>query len=271
MPGKPHWQPTREDGVFTAVLSRWTWFGDFLRKNTLDNTSYIYRGHANAAWKLESTLDRALRKAGKERDPEARDRHLETFMLAVRGRRGSNPPVLASENDWWALGQHHGLHTPLLDWTRSPYVAAYFAFAAAENEGARYRAVYALQANIISAYCEGAAFVKGYSSPITPPGDDLSPEDRIETFTPHSDENARLVSQSGLFTRGPEGADIESWVRKHFAGINKGILIKILIPNQDRTECMQSLNRMNINHLSLFPDLFGSSRYCNHVLTIPAY
>lgn len=271
MPRVPRWKESREDGVFTVHLKRWRWFDDFLREFIISNTAYIFRGHACGEWKLESTLDRLLRASGRLGNARARELHLKGFQLAARGRRGHNPAVLATENDWWALGQHHGLATPLLDWTRSPYVAAYFAYSPTPSQGTGRRVVFALQESLVQNYCKGGTTITGIPNPILPPNGKLAEEERIATFVPYSNENARLVSQSGLFTRGPNGEDVESWVRRHFAGIKKGILVKVTAPESDREDALRGLNRMNINHLSLFPDLFGSSRHCNLALTIPSY
>src|SRR5688572_7898783 len=82
---------------------------------------YIFRGHAQSDWLLESTLSRALRKIKYSDKTDLVEKHLERFKLRVRGRRGKNPRQL-SENELWALGQHFGLYTPLLDWSQSPYV-----------------------------------------------------------------------------------------------------------------------------------------------------
>jgi transposase len=38
-----------------------------------------------------------------------------------------------------------------------------------------------------------------------------------------------------------------------------------------RPECLRTLNMMNINHLSLFPDIYGSSLHCNKSLEIDKY
>jgi len=255
------WTQSGSDGVLVYALSAWKHFAPFVNQVLLDYGGYIYRGQAAADWKLEPTLDRLLRKLGKQNTPATRNRHLERFKMAARGRRGPNPPRIESENDWWALGQHHGLSTPLLDWTSSPFVAAYFAFAEPESDGSPRRAIWALHQG--ETRKKSKELQEGATQAGRPPV--------VGFVSPMLDENARLVSQGGLFTRAPDDTDIEAWVRKNFAKSKQGALLKITIPNKDRELALRNLNRMNINHLSLFPDLYGASRYCNLDLLIPGY
>ena len=93
----------------------------------------------------------------------------------------------------------------------------------------------------------------------------------VEFIRPMSNENQRLVNQGGLFTRSPIGKDIESWVQENHKGHDGYTLMKILIPDKDREMSLRMLNRMNIHHLTLFPDLFGTSKYCNTFAEIDKY
>ena len=141
------WVWSTIDNCYGQVkLSSWKYFSDFVYQEMLDYETYIWRGHRCDNWGLESTLGRLIKRAkiAKTKRWDFRRLHLEQFQYAVRGRRGFNPPVITNENEWWALGQHHGLATPLLDWTTSPFVAAYFAFINQGDNQTRHRAIYAI-------------------------------------------------------------------------------------------------------------------------------
>ena len=262
MARKKRWETTpAQDGVKNFDLFSWKYFHDFIYAEMLDFRYYIWRGHRCDNWLLKPTLDRLLDRLSKGADSEAREEHLSAFKYAARGRRGPNPPLLSTENEWWALGQHHGLATPLLDWTASPFAAAYFAFVGSGSPQTSRRAIYALQPFVIEE--TSTELVMQHVGPERPP--------IIEFIRPLADDNPRLVSQGGLFSRAPDGVDIETWVRQHYAGDRRYVLLKVTIPNNDREGCLKSLNRMNINHLSLFPDLYGAAKHCNTTLEVDGY
>jgi hypothetical protein len=281
MPRRKRWNELEiRDGFGQIRVLKWRYFVEYINQRMLNYDTCIWRGQRCDNWSLKSTLDRLIEKAGlpKNKQQKFGNSHLERFQYASRGRRGPHPaPPIENENEWWAIGQHHGLASPLLDWTASPFVAAYFAFIGTGADQTKYRAIYALHKPSVekkvrqllnlkqaereekqretSVKSRNALAVKPLDSPIRP---------EVEFFRPRSDENQRLVNQSGLFTRAPDAMSLEEWVQKNFIGESTGYtLMKLLIPNGDREECLRMLNRMNINHLTLFPDLFGASKFCN--------
>lgn len=247
------------EGVMETKLLSWKYFSDYINQEMLNYTSYIYRGHGNSSWALEPTLDRFI----KSPTSLKRQNLLEAFKFETRGRRGGSPAIMESEHDWWALGQHHGLYTPLLDWTESPFVALYFAAFVAHRDKTKSMCVYAFSQNAIRRknkyILENEVELINRQKPT------------MKVVRPLSDENSRLVSQRGLFTRGPNNLSVKDWVNKFPQEDNLLELIKISIPTVGIVDCLKYLNRMNINHSTLFPDLIGASEYCNKAILIKSY
>lgn len=213
--------------------------------------TYIFRGQADLKWKLESTLQRRLNTTYKQSSEKtnAIKRHFEQFKENIRGRTNIDLKT-SSEEEIWAIGQHFGLNTPLLDWTKSPYVGLFFSLFGNCKSGKR--ALWALHQSDIYSINENLK------------------RNQINIVNPLTHYNDRLVNQRGLFLNIPIGIDLEKWIQDapDFEWVT---LYKIEYPDSIKSEVISALDNKNINHLSLFPDMYGSSLYSNYQLEIEPY
>lgn len=93
-------------------------------------SAYLFRGQADAAWSVQSTLDRLMSSRWlHERNRESLlEALLASFVEKSRGLTalpGFNPDNRTSVE---MLARHHGLPTSIIDWSKSAYIAAFFAF-----------------------------------------------------------------------------------------------------------------------------------------------
>jgi len=274
-----------KNGLGIIHLKSWKEIDELFKSGLFYGQTHIYRGQADYEWKLIPSIYRIEPKPSQEEVKE----YLTFFKKSSLGRRGQNSRSYNNDDKWWALGRHFGLKTPILDWTASPYIALFFAFA--ESNDSERRTIYALDKVIIST----AAALHGreldtsniwVNEDFIDPNDEqwksilnsankfksLPIEEKINIIEPNLEESYRMISQKGLFTRGPERISIEDWVNDSFIGFNEiPVLYKIMLPNMNRNACLMYLNMMNINYLSLFPDLYGAAMHCNLSLEIPDY
>lgn len=157
--------------------------------------AYLFRGQADAAWRLQPSLTRLLPIPA----VAARACAMEEECFAAFGAQfhlmcsGTERHLYEPDTellDWWPEIQHYGSPTRLLDWTASPYVAAYFA---AISEPKRDGAIYAWHpATITSRWGE-----IGELSPRQWWADD--PPKGVFFFSPRR-KSQRVAAQQGHFS-----------------------------------------------------------------------
>jgi hypothetical protein len=226
-------------------------------------SSWAFRGVGNTEWALQSSLERLNTPLSVE---------AERYLLATFQRRAhhyiSDPPAKEDDLEWLALLQHHGTPTRLLDWTKSPYVALFFALNERREAGGN-SALWAIDLRWCKEQARQLILPTGRIAVVDPDESLGKPETfRAVFFTEPLLQfvaplqpfrmNERLTIQQGLFLC--PGNPRTSFESNLLAFPNNEItdhVHKMVIPNHLREDILARLNRMNINRASLFPGIDG--------------
>jgi len=230
----------------------------------ITNTRYshwAFRGERDERWPLYSSLSRYLQNFGVAREawPEQERRIIRIFQRKAH-QFLTKPPDQDDVFQWIALMQHHGAPTRLIDFTWSPYVAAFFALERTLADGV----VWALN----------PARIDSSRNP-KPARHDPRPKGNFQRYylpgtrrfiwmgEPQT-MNSRLIAQSGTFAvPGVLDVPVEDILSDQD---QSNILAKIVLANAVREVGMRELYRMNITHATLFPGLDGLARSLGYEL-----
>lgn len=190
-----------------------------------DQKFTIFRGVSNAMHELVPKIGRPDTKL------KGNPHKTEKVMLELFQDRSVPYLSVIPRNDWEWIGlmQHHGAPTRLLDWSRNPLVAAYFAV---ERDVSTDSAVYAWRSK------ERPVNIKTDGHPF-----DLA---EVRKFIPaHVSE--RIIAQTGLFTVHPSP----------FVPMISDTLEKIVLLHEFRKTMKDALFQYGVHRASLFPGLDG--------------
>lgn len=233
-----------------------------------ESGEYWYRGQTNVDWGLETSflrMTRHLTKLSKEvirLEDEARQEFMSKAHLFIDpGNMGKIKTIPC----WWALMQHHGAPTRLLDWSVSPYVAAYFA---AHQDGSD-------RDGAVWCFCHKRlrrAFVRAYGA--EPPDLTATENEDPKVKRLHRAlrdpaakpsvlplefkffSSSRMAEQQGRFTMCLRPDQDHTCI----AAVLPTHLKMIIIPHQRKPDFLAELRRMNITAAALFPGVDGLGR-----------
>ena len=230
--------------------------------NSQKYANWAFRGQTDATWGLWPTITREFqnRKVNSQYWTRQEHRNIRIFQRKAIHFLEKIPST-TDVFRWMALMQHHGAPTRLLDFTWSPYVAAFFALESSTSNSA----VWAINTFAAGTVCFG---------PKVPPGDEIpSPRKAMKFYGYESLDdvaigepffkNQRLIAQSGTFSC---PVDLNRSIDE-ILGKRENTIVKFVLNGSElRQQALNELYRMNITHATLFPDLDGLARSLRYEL-----
>lgn len=255
----------------TKTIQNWAEFDRLI--SSKNYRKWIYRGHSNSEWELESSLHRAFKEAqsihklnnGNGKTLNRLD-HEKVMLDRFKCNAHLYLDHLPQHDDllsWLSLMQHYGAPTRLLDFSFSPYVALYFALETGDEDAA----IFCINHNAIRSDDDeyfGKNRLEVYSRMMDLSGSKDDPY--LFAFEP-TFSNQRLLSQQGLFVAtNTLEASHERILRDYI--VNDGDIVKIIIPAKHRLYGLKRLNMMNINSANIYPGLEG---FCKSMRRQPVF
>ena len=226
--------------------------------------NWIFRGQSDSTWDLNTSLERSgfsTKYDGIE----------SSFFIEFRRTAENFLKTKDIPNDlleWLALMQHHGAPTRLLDFSKSIFVASYFAFESIESK-ATHIAIWAIDINKVAQKSTeylwphfGESLKKNHGR-LT---DDLFERVFFERgyeclipVEPYKMNQRYYLQQSAFVSVGDSRIPFMEQLTFLDSNIDD-IIIKMVLPKSMTHEVITDLNKMNINRASLFPDLDGYAK-----------
>jgi len=230
-------------------INNWQQFTSIAEKLDLagmGNVPYVFRGHANKEWNLTPTLLRNLNLEDKSIDEvlEIEKHSLSEFKSQAHIHLSSNELSLTKDSiSWWTVMQHYGAPTRLLDWSKSIFVAAYFAVTEHLDEHGAIWLVHTGSLNNKMNELYGDNSIPKNQAQIDANYFKNDAPELITIFNRLS-LSERMIAQQGIFSISQNVCSNHEYK-------------KLIIPADQKLIFAKRLRSMNITASSLFPGLDG--------------